>query len=312
MQFTQQQLIGGHKYSSPAKIGNWQEEFALEESKRIDFERRAETNGLLSAKLRIKLEKCEGKGRRTFSPDGLIRFGDTISLKHDFSDALLACDTFGPTEPNAQQYSVSGSLGNKNALARNTFHILRPPHHLKGAEDDDRDPILRKGQAFRLGCNPILLLCSSNSVLSPPLYLCSERKNERTSTKHNNRQAVYLSSENNADTVWTALCASRGHANAAHRFLSFGQPVTTEDSLQITHRQTNMYLTCDPSSIEMTEFGPELQCFGDRTVSTGRLFLLSSEFNGTSTPQTLEKCDSPRFGWHFVTSTDNAQSASSI
>ena len=312
MQFTQQQLIGGNKYSSPVKVGNWQEELAIEESKRIDFERIAATDGLPSKKLRIKLEKCEEAVLRTFSPDGFIRFGDSISLKHDLSGAILACDPFCPTEPGAEQYYASGSLGNTKALARNTFHILRPPRHLKGVEDDDRDEILRIGQAFIIGCNSALLSSSSNNDLSAPLYLRSERKNERTSTKRNNRQAVHLSPINNADTIWTAISASKGRHNAAQRFLSFGQPVTTEGSLQITHRQTNMYLTCDPSSIEMSEFGPEVQCFADRTVSTGRLFLLSSEFNGTSTSQTLEKSDSPRFGWHFVTSTDNALTAKTI
>ena len=309
MQFTQQQLIGGHKYSSPAKIGNWQEDFAIEESKRIKFERLSGTDCLLSKKLRIKLEKCEEVVLHTFSPDGFIRFGDSINLKHDLSGAILSCDTFCSTEAGVEQYPVSGSLGHTEAFARNTFHILRPPRNLKGVEDDDRDAILRMGKAFCVGCNRVLLSNSSSSGLLPPLYLRSERKNERTSTKRNNRQAVYLSSENNADTIWTAVIASKGRANAAHRFLSFGQPITNEDSFQITHRQTNMYLTCDPSSIEMSEFGPELQCFADRTMSTGRLCLLSSELNGTSTPQTLEKPDSPRFEWHFVTSADNAQSA---
>lgn len=304
MQFTHQQLIGGHKYSSPAKIGNWQEELAIEESKQLDFERLVESN----RKLRIKLGKCEKEVLRTFSPDGFIRFGDSISLKNDLSGANLVCDPCYPTEPGADQYLVSGSLGSIDAVARNTFHILRPPRHLKGVDDDDRDAILRMGQAFCVGCNSALLSSLCNSVLPPQLFLRSELKNERSSTKRNNRQAVCLSSENTADTIWTAVIASKGRANAANRFLSFGQPVTTRDSLQITHRQTNMYLTCDPSSIEMSNFGPEFQCYADRTVSSGKLHLLSSEFNGTSTPQTLEKPDSPRFGWHFVTSTDNAHS----
>eukprot|EP01033_Poteriospumella_lacustris_P022176 gene22176-16614_t len=37
MKFTPQQLAGGPKFSSVTRIGNWQEEIALEESKVDNF-----------------------------------------------------------------------------------------------------------------------------------------------------------------------------------------------------------------------------------------------------------------------------------
>lgn len=309
MQFTPQQLAGGHKYSSRTKIGNWQEEIALEESKLANFERRAASGNLSISRQRVKVSRCTEKAPITYSSDGVIRFGDSIMLKHDMTGAILACDIFSPIEPGVDQYLVSGSLGSIEPIARNTYRILRPPHHLKGIEDDDHDGVLRMGQAFCLGCHESLLAIPGQNVLAPPLYLCSIRKNERTSTKRSNKQTVYLSPKNDADSVWTSIFASKGHKNASQRYLSSGQPLTNQDSIQLTHRQTNMYLTCDPNSKEMSEFGLELECFADRTVSTGKLSLMSSEFKGLSTAQTLEKPDSPNYAWHFLTSSDNETSA---
>lgn len=308
MQFTPQQLAGGHKYSSTTRIGNWQEEIALEESKLSNFERKATSGNLSIRKQQIKVSKCTEKVPHTFSPDGLIRFGDSIILKHDMTGAILACDIFNTLEPGVEQYLVSGSLCSVQAIARNVFRILRPPVHLRGIEDDDDDDILRVGQAFCLGCNESLLATPGMRILAPSLYLCSVKKNERTSTKRSNKQAVFLSPKNDADSVWLSIFPSKGHKNASQRYLSIGQPSTLQNSLQITHRQTNMYLSCDPASKEVSEFGLELECFADRTVSTGKLSLMSSEFKGTSTPQTLEKPDSPSYAWHFVASTDESTS----
>ena len=309
MQFTPQQLAGGHKYSSRTRIGNWQEDRALEESKQANFERRANSGNLSIKRQQSKLLKCTEAVPHTYSHDGLIRFGDSIMLRHDMTGAILACDIFNTIEPGVERYIVSGSLGNAQPVARNVFRILRPPVHLRGMEDDDDDDILRVGQAFCIGCNQSLLVDPGKSVLSPTLYLCSIKKNERTATRRSNKQSVFLSPKNDADSVWLAVFPSKGHKNTAQRYLSVGQPSSVQNSLQITHRQTNMYLSCDPASKEMSEFGIELECFADRSVSAGKLHLISSEFNGHSTAQTLEKSDSPNYAWHFVASGDESTSA---
>jgi hypothetical protein len=295
-------------YSSTTRIGNWQEEIALEESKLSNFEKRAAGGNLSIRKQQNKVARCTEKVPHTYSQDGFIRFGDSIILKHDMTGAILACDIFDTTEPGAEQYMVTGSLGNVQPIARNVFVVLRPPVYLRGIEDDDDDIVLRVGQAFCLGCNESLLVNPGSNVLSPSLYLCSVKKNERTSTKRSNKQAVFLSPINDGDSVWLSVFPSKGHKNASQRYLSIGQPSSVQNSLQITHRQTNMYLCCDPSSKEMSEFGLELECFADRTAANGKLSLIHSEFKGLSTAQTLEKPDSPNYAWHFVVSNDPSTS----
>lgn len=300
---------GGPKYASKTKIGNWSEERSLEESKLSNFEKKAGLGNLSIKKQQTKISRLTEKVPHTYSEDGMIRFGDSIMLKHDMTGATLSCDTFDTTiENGVEQYLVSGSLGSNQPMARNIFTILRPPVHLRGIEDDDSDPILRVGQAFCLGCNDSLLVQPNSNILSQSLYLCSLKKNERTSTKRSNKQAVFLSPKNDADSIWLSVYPSKGHRNSSQRYLSIGYPSSIQDSLQITHRQTNMYLSCDPSSKEMSEFGLELECYADRTASNGKLSLISSEFKGLSTPQTLEKPDSPNYAWHFVVSTDKRTS----
>jgi Ca2+-binding EF-hand superfamily protein len=113
-----------------------------------------------------------------------------------------------------------------------------------------------------------------------------------------------MSTEVSADTVWFAIIPSQGKANASARFLSIGQNLPIEERFQITHRQTNMYLTCDPKCAISTEFGTEFECFADRSTASGKLSLIVSEFKGLSTSQTLAKPDAPNFSWHFVVSSD--------
>lgn len=61
MQFTPQQLSGGPKFSSTTRIGNWQEEVALEEAKLADFRKRSKGGNLAIRRLENKMEICTVK-----------------------------------------------------------------------------------------------------------------------------------------------------------------------------------------------------------------------------------------------------------
>jgi Ca2+-binding EF-hand superfamily protein len=171
-------------------------------------------------------------------------------------------------------------------------------------DDNLNDPIVHIGQSFMLACNESLLVKPGSKLLAPTLYLSSTKKNERNATRRTNRQLVYMSPNVNAESVWLTVVPSKGRSNASGRFLAMGQPLNVRDSLQITHRQTNMYITCDIHEKTSTEFGIELECFADRSTMPGKLGLIVSEFQGHSTSQTLSKPDAPIFAWHFVASND--------
>ena len=304
MQFTPQQLAGGPKYSAVTRIGNWLEELSLEEAKVANFQTRSSNGNLALRKMELKITTCCEIVPHTFSEDGIIRFGDTIVLQHENTGGVLSCDPFDEIIAGQGKYLVSTVLEDPQPKARNVFRIVRPPAHMCNFDDNLNDPIVHIGQSFMLACNESLLLKPGSKLLAPTLYLSSTKKNERMATKRTNRQLVYMSSNVNAESIWLTVVPSKGRSNASGRFLAMGQPLSVTDSLQITHRQTNMYLTCDPKETTSTEFGIELECYADRSTMPGKLGLIVSEFQGLSTSQTLSKPDAPVFAWNFVASKD--------
>jgi len=109
MQFTPQQLAGGGRYSFKTKIGNWSEEKALEEIMLQDFLARKQSGTLLSLKERKRDLLVLTKVPHTFSADGILKFGDTIMLKNQNTDACLANNIFDKTQPVGETYSVSAA-----------------------------------------------------------------------------------------------------------------------------------------------------------------------------------------------------------
>ena len=248
-----------------------------------------------------KLEQCLSVVPHSYSEDGLLRFGDYIMLKHDLTGTVLSCDTFESLEPGiAHKYLVTSGY-NPNPVARNVFRIVRPPRKLQNLGDNNDDNLLRVGNAFCLCCNEALLIQPDSHILSPPLFLSSIKKSERSATVNSNRQMVYLSPALDANAVWTVSLPSLGRINASERYLAAGSPVYGGESIQLNHRQSNMYISCDSRFTEITDFGTELEVFADRSSGFGKIDLIQSEFKGLSTTGTLTKPDAPSFTWQFVT-----------
>eukprot|EP01033_Poteriospumella_lacustris_P014585 gene14585-10428_t len=304
MQFTPQQLAGGPKFSSVTRIGNWQEEIALEESKVDNFRTKSNMGNLSLRKLESKVATCSQIVPHTFSADGVIRFGDSVILRHDTSGSILACDPYEAVDISPETSLITTIVEQPVPHARNTFRIVRPPKRMQDILDREDDAVVRIGQPFLLACNESLLVQADSNLLAPTLYLASTKKNERTATKRTNRQMVYMTTSLDSDCIWSATIPSRGKANGTERFLQVGQPITVDTSYQFTHRQTNMYLTCDPKMSMNTEFGLEYECYADRSNAYGKIALMVSEFKGLSTSNTLTKPDAATFSWHFVVAQD--------
>eukprot|EP01039_Chlorochromonas_danica_P006120 gene6120-6738_t len=311
MQFTPQQLAGGPKFSPVTRIGNWQEELAMEEAKVENFQQRSATGSLSLRKLERKMAICTEIVPHSFSPDGFVRFGDSVILRHDASGSVLACDPFEQVPISTETFTVSTIAEEPTPKARNCFRISRPPKRLQGVMDSETDPVLYVGQPFVLTCNESLLVQPNSNLLAPALYLASTRKSERTASKRSNRQMAYMTTTLDADAIWCCVVPSKGKLNGSERFLAIGTPVSVSTSYQLTHRQTNMFLTCDPSFKIATEFGIEYECYADRSNSYGKIALMVSEYKGLSTSQTLTKPDAPTFSWHFVTASDERRAIDS-
>lgn len=296
----------GIKYSSKTLIGNWKEEVALEEAKASSFQKRTNDGSGNWKKLQHKMATCSQVVPLTYAEDGFVKFGDTIVLRHDSSGSILGCDPFEEVLIGQKKFSVSGVADDPEPRARSTFTIIRPPERLWNYSDDPAEPILHVGQPFMLRCNESLLYSEESTILAPALYLSSTKMNERTATKGTNKQMVFMSPECAADAVWTAIVPSQGRKNGSERLLKSGLPISLSDPYQLTHRQTNMFVTVDTNHPTQTEFGVEYECHADRSTACGKLGLIVSEAQGYSTPATLTKPDAPVFSWHFVTAEDKS------
>jgi len=303
--FTPQQLRGGGSYSNATKIGNWFEEIALSESKQSDFKKNSDGGSLGLRKLQAKLQKCNQIVPHTFTPDGLIRYGDTIVLRHMLTDRNLACDPYDDIYPSWHKFLVTAT-NDRVPTARGTFRILRPSSKMANKEDGlvSDDDVVHYGQAFLLACNESLLYSEYSDQLAPCLYLSSTLKNERTTTKTTNRQAVYMTEELNSESVWIITKPSGGRKEGNERFLSVGSPIDADSEVVLSHRATNTLLTVDPKHTDNTDFGVEFESYTDRTVSTGKLHLIISEFKGLTTTNTLSKADIPNNFWKVVMASD--------
>lgn len=306
MQFTPQQLAGGGSYSSVTRIGNWREEIALSEAKLKEFRSNSSGGSLHLRKQQNKLTKCLQLVPHSYSNDGLLRFGDTVILKHIATDRTFACDPYEDIFPNLQKFLVTASQ-DQRPTARNTFRILRPPINLQGPEDDPDDEILKYGQAFLLACNDSLLVSSDGSSLAPNLYLSSALKNERTSTKVTNKQSVYMTARVDGGTIWLVTKPSKGKISAAERFVSIGTPVNIDEPFILNHRSTNSFLTVNPNQTDLTDFGLDLEVYSTRENGRGKISVIEAEFKGTAMPNNLAKPDLISNELIFVTASDPSQ-----
>ena len=154
-QFTPQQLAGGIVFGSRTRVGNWNEDIALEEAQRAEFASRKAGGGLAMQRRQAKLNAGNAPTTLTSNDDdGFVYFGDDICLDHDLSGMRLAVDVWDEIVPGRGVFLASGipcpsdqapgggrsssgraaprqSSTGPEPAARSTFRIV------KAYEDDD-------------------------------------------------------------------------------------------------------------------------------------------------------------------------------
>mmetsp|Transcript_19379 Transcript_19379/g.16597 ORF Transcript_19379/g.16597 Transcript_19379/m.16597 type:complete len:128 (-) Transcript_19379:1105-1488(-) len=97
------------KYSHKTRIGNWSEEWELEETKLKDFLKSKDGKNLQSAKLQSKLDQSLIRASLTYSKDGYLHFGDRIMCLNKKTNGYLVTDVYDPIATNDEAYNVSTS-----------------------------------------------------------------------------------------------------------------------------------------------------------------------------------------------------------
>jgi len=169
MQFTPQQLAGAGRYSAKTRIGNWHEDVQLEETKFADYSTRKAKGKLSTTFKQQKSNTVNQTVPMSYSKDGKLRFGDTVTIEHCLTGGTLASDLWDEISFGSREYSVTVcNTPSDTPVARNTFVITRVKNdQLKyvSTEDYNKDEVLNYGEPFQLVCNPSLLIDSRTNMI---------------------------------------------------------------------------------------------------------------------------------------------------
>ena len=161
MQYTTQQLQGGSSYSVKTRIGNWCEDMELQAIKEIDYnDKRAQGSNTFGKTLN-QVNLSYKNVPWTYSPDRILRSGDTLMFKNKKTDGFLVFNTADKQSGILESFIVTTTKVNPGPVARSVFCVKR-------AEKVDifgADNIIRYGQKVKIEANP--------HAYKKPLYLSS-------------------------------------------------------------------------------------------------------------------------------------------
>lgn len=264
MQFTTQQLIGGPRYSTKTRIGNWSEDEARFDVASQDYQQKKSKGDLLHLKKqRQKLLESQAVPH-TFSHDGLLRFGDNvqISIGIDGRRRSLASNLFLPTKPGHSRVTATETV---ESQARNVFVLLRPSTSGSRASTPIAlDDIIRYGDRLYIATNPSLTADPATKTVGLQSLLTSQRVSNVIGAGRKGRQEATLCARRCADAEWVVTAAD------GDRLATDGTPVRSGDPVCITHAMTNEALASVPGDTYPTDFGLELDVHVNSYRKAGR------------------------------------------
>ncbi|XP_069480266.1 cilia- and flagella-associated protein 161 [Ambystoma mexicanum] len=241
-------------YQATVRVGNWNEDIALEEERLKDFLEKREQGKLLIQKSSDLKSNVLKKSHLSAPTDGFLHFGDAVMLVNpDVQEVSLdnpspVCDSVSlALTPDDSTAYTSHCLGshcgmsanrNLNPCARNTFVITS----VDGSPQGD---ILRYGQNFAL---------RTKECFTGQLYLASDLKTFVKCARKSRLQEVSLTAQPSYVTCWQAA-----YLDPQLRMEYEGLPVPANTKLLIIHSKTNQCLAVLRHFILWTYFGKEYE-----------------------------------------------------
>ncbi|XP_064312346.1 cilia- and flagella-associated protein 161 isoform X1 [Phalacrocorax carbo] len=241
-------------YSPGVRLGNWEEEAALEEERLRDFMRKRERGELLIQKINKLEENLLKKVKLSVSKDGFVHFGDTVMLLNPDNKSSVekypgVCGslTLAINLGEISVYSAKSlqapcgvsAVESVGPVGRNTFCILSVGG---GAVDEP----IRFGQNFGLG--------TTGGFSDQMLYLASDHKSFVRFAKKSYLQQVFLTDELSYLTCWQAT-----FLDPQLRLEYEGFPVPANSKMIITHCHTNRSLAIPRNFWTRSYFGKEYE-----------------------------------------------------
>lgn len=257
--------MGGPRYSTKVRIGNWNEDESRFGLAAADYEARRSRGELLH--LRKAREKAfqTQPVPHTYSADGVLRYGDNVQLGIVLGGGaryLLASNIFNTVAPGHVRVTAGDAAASLGAAqARNVWVLSRPAARRAGgsvpsrsgddAGDADTSPVCY-GDRIMLACNASLTVDPSTRTAGIPFVLYSQRMNNVTGSGRKGLQEVTMTTRSDADAEWIVSSAD------VTAFVE-GSPVKAGDPIVLLHAMSNEALAADTSHVQPTDFGSELE-----------------------------------------------------
>lgn len=239
-------------YNPQVRVGNWNEDLCLREDEIKDFLDKKEA-GLLTIDVSHNLIKKNLAPVELSAPrEGCICYGDTIALKCDATNALLATEStnFELTTCPVKTMQESG------VTARTAFKIVPVPFSRRKAT---------MGSPVTYGAE--FCLVTSLKGEDTPMYLTSERVSFTSFAKHSRNQLMGMTETADANCIFRA----QGY-DPQMRMESDGSPVHTfPTKVVINHIMTNRNISslCDHTQV-LDHFGMEFEVSCGNVLGTHR------------------------------------------
>ncbi|XP_053478407.1 cilia- and flagella-associated protein 161 [Ictalurus furcatus] len=241
-------------YNPRVRMGNWREDVTLEEEALREFLQKKDRGELTIQKNGVLRENLLQPVSLSVSPDGLLRFGDTVMLLN------VRGMTRDPCDPCA--LSIIADLSNiATHLETNSKPHLRGPCPVGGASsiqpcvrnafiitsvDETADgEILRYEQNFAL---------RTTAGFGGQLYLASDHRTFQKCAKKSQLQEVSLVEQMDFLCWWRLV-----YIDPQERLEHEGFPVQVNSKLLLSHCKTNQCLAALPDHTLWTVFGKEAE-----------------------------------------------------
>jgi hypothetical protein len=282
-------------HPTPLDTGNWDEDITRIEVASRDFELRRSKGELLHLRKAREAAFLAQAAPHTYSPDGLLRFGDKVMLGTgaDREVSYLSNHIFTMLAPGHSR--VTAGPARSGAQARNIWTLCKVGGGWSRAPGVPVDAILRYGDRVRLECDAALIADADTKLCGLPMSLHSSRGNNLLGTSRKGKQEVSMcvagEGAPEAEFEWLVTCAS------GDRLVTDGAPIKVGAPVSLLHVMSNVALATRSGDVYPSEFGAELDVHCCSVRATGQA---SANHAGALQPTPAL----PPNIWRFVTAAD--------
>ncbi|CAD8178022.1 unnamed protein product [Paramecium octaurelia] len=270
-----------HKYKFQTRIGNWFEEWELDETKKKDYLKNRQNGQLASIVKDTKTNFSLRLASLSFPQDDYIHFGFHLMLQNLKTLGFLSIDIQERLKIGEEAYNITTAQSTQPTV-RSVFVIIpytKEPNYYG-------DDVLHYGQQFRIVANPRI---SNNKTF----YLHSLPQTPTRCAKISRKQEVCAIESDVFNAVWKLE-----HADPKIRFEMEGQPVRSDDTVLIKHSFTQHWLASD-DIVYQNDFGREREVFVHSYQCLNKTQNLIAEKEGRTTIDIPLRNQEPQNLWKF-------------